>query len=771
MGKKNNAPQKGTVNVKEQKDKQQSISNIEQPEGKIYRYVFYAIAALMLILTPILSLNSGISGDEKSSYVHSSRVYDYFAKGDTAALNTQGDPLTQNLEYYGQSFDNFTYLFIKWFHIDHPYEFRHVCNALAGWCIAFIIALLLVKIAGYRTAILGFLMLLLSPRFLGHSFNNPKDIPFALGYTFAIYQMILLVKELPKTNIKRLIYIALGIGLANSIRIGGLMLVAYLMLFCGVWYFFVNKENKWTEQQFWTKGLILIAKLAVVSLCGFFVSIILWPYLQQSPFSHAKESLDLMEHYSVNLKQIFEGVNIWSTNAPWYYLPKYIFMTIPEAVILGLILFCCFIRKIVKKQRGIIAFIIVFSFAFPILYIIYKASNVYGGWRHVLFTYPFFVTAAALGWEHLYEFAKPKIRPFILALFGLLMLFPIVHIVRSHPHEYVYYNQLCGGINANYGKYETDYYQHSTRAAAKWLDNYLIDNKLKPTQGKKIIIASNDHKAIEYYFRYDTAKSYEVSYIRYYERGNSDWDYAISINTYINAYQLQQGIWPPKGTIHTIDVGGKPIAAIIKRENKSDYEGYLLKEKLSDTTLSNEERFEILQQAIAAYNDAYQYDPHNETAILNLIELYANLHRVDSMLYFTNQLVNVCPNENFLNVAINVYNSVYQNSHDQNMLNQIFALHQRMIDENPYSAQYYYNLAMMYVQMGNLNKGKELMEACMKKNKRTFEANYYDAIFLAQTGRQSEAIDLLIKAKKKFPGNADICDNLIGQIQGINHQR
>ena len=35
MGKKNNAPQKGTVNVKEQKDKQQSISNIEQPEGKI----------------------------------------------------------------------------------------------------------------------------------------------------------------------------------------------------------------------------------------------------------------------------------------------------------------------------------------------------------------------------------------------------------------------------------------------------------------------------------------------------------------------------------------------------------------------------------------------------------------------------------------------------------------------------------------------------------------------------------------------------------------
>ena len=753
--------------VTEQTDNKGKSENNTGGESKIYRTIFYIAAAVFFVLAPVLSLNSGISGDEKSSYVHSSRVYDYFAKGDTAALNTQGDPLTQNLEYYGQSFDNFTYLFIKWFHIEHPYEFRHVCNALAGWCIAFVIALLLAKICGYRAALLGFLMLLLSPRFLGHSFNNPKDIPFALGYTLAIYQMILLVKELPKTSVKRLVYIALGIGLANSIRIGGLMLAAYLMLFCGVWYFFVNKENKWTEKQFWTKGLVLIAKLAAVSLGGFFVSIILWPYLQQSPFSHAKEALDLMEHYSVNLKQIFEGVNIWSTNAPWYYLPKYIFMTIPEAVILGLILFCCFIKKIVKKQGGIIAFIIVFSFAFPILYIIYKASNVYGGWRHVLFTYPFFVAAAALGWEHLYEYAKPKIRPLVPVLFGLLMLFPVVHIIRSHPHEYVYYNRLCGGIAANYGKYETDYYQHSTRAAAQWLDNYLIKNNLKPTQGKKIIIASNDHKAIEYYFRHDTAKSYEVSYIRYYERGNSDWDYAISINTYINAYQLQNGIWPPKGTIHTIDVGGKPIAAVIRRENKSDYAGYLLKSKLSDTALTNEERYEVLQQAIAAYNDAYRYDMHNETAILSLIELYANMQRVDSMLYFTNQLVNVCPNENFLNVATNVYGNVYQSSRDQNMLNQIFALHQRMIDENPYSAQYYYNLAVMYVQMGNLNKGKEIMEACMKKNKRTFEANYYDAVFLAQTGSRDEALTLLERTAKKFPQYSSECQNVIDQIMGI----
>ena len=60
-------------------------------ESKIYRTIFYIVAAIFFVLTPILSLNSGISGDEKSSYVHSSRVYDYFAKGDTAALKTHWD--------------------------------------------------------------------------------------------------------------------------------------------------------------------------------------------------------------------------------------------------------------------------------------------------------------------------------------------------------------------------------------------------------------------------------------------------------------------------------------------------------------------------------------------------------------------------------------------------------------------------------------------------------------------------------------------------------
>lgn len=756
---KKNATDKDSIGVK---------STVCEKEPLFLKKVFYILAAVAFVVVPLLSLNSGMSGDEKSSYVHSSRVYDYFANGDTAAVNTQGDPLTQNLEYYGQSFDNVTYLFIKWFHIDNPYEFRHCCNALLGWCIAFIIALLLAKTCGYRAAIMGFLLLLLSPRFLGHSFNNPKDIPFALGYTFAIYQMILLVRELPKTSWKRLLFVALGIAIANSVRIGGLILVAYLFLFCGVWYFFVNKEHKWNQGIFWTKGFVLIGKLLLTSIVGYFVSIVLWPYLQQSPIAHAKEALDLMEHYSVNLRQVFEGVNIWSTNAPWYYLPKYIFMTIPEVVILGLLAFLVFLPQIIKKQTGMITFIVFFSFFFPIFYIIYKASNVYGGWRHVLFTYPFLVTASVFGWNAWADKMKGAWKWVVYGIFALLLILPLVHICKYHPHEYVYYNQLCGGVSKNYGYYEMDYYQHSTRAASTWLDNYLIENNLKGNTPEKIKISSNDHKAIEYYFRNDTAKYYEIGYIRYYERGNSDWDYAISINTYINAYQLQHNIWPPKGTIHTIDVDGKPIAAIIKRENKADYEGYLLKSKLSDDSLPMEERINIVYAAIGKYREALAYDPNNEAALSSLVELYSGTTHIDSIVYYTDRLVEVCPNENFISYATNIYTHIYQATNNNVYLNKVFELSEKMIGINPFSAQNYYNLALMYARIGNPNRGNVIMEDCIKKMGRRFESQYYQAIYWAQTGKANDALDLLQKMTTKYPAHADECQAVINQIQGIN---
>jgi hypothetical protein len=149
------------------------------------KYIFYSLAGLLFILMLKGGVDAGISGDEYLHYNQSIKVYNYFASfgKDTSALST---PET-HLKYYGQSFDNLTTIFIRWFNIDDIFQFRHISSALAGWLTIIVTAFFAVWLGGYGAGILVILLFAISPTFLGHAQNNLKDIPFALGYISAIF--------------------------------------------------------------------------------------------------------------------------------------------------------------------------------------------------------------------------------------------------------------------------------------------------------------------------------------------------------------------------------------------------------------------------------------------------------------------------------------------------------------------------------------------------------------------------------------------------------
>ena len=74
---------------------------------------------------------------------------------------------------------------------DYGYHnIRHVSSAILGWVAMLCAALLAGLIGGQRAAIITFIVMLVSPRFVGDSMMNPKDIPFAAGYIMAIYNMV-----------------------------------------------------------------------------------------------------------------------------------------------------------------------------------------------------------------------------------------------------------------------------------------------------------------------------------------------------------------------------------------------------------------------------------------------------------------------------------------------------------------------------------------------------------------------------------------------------
>ncbi len=253
---------------------------------------------------------------------------------------------------------------------------------------------------------------------------------------------------------------------------------------------------------------------------------------------------------------------------------------------------------------------IMFTILFPILFVILEKSNLYSSWRQFLFIFPGLVLLAAIGFSTLFDTIKSKyLRWGAGFVIFLISIHPLKFMILNHPYEYLYYNQLTGGLKGAYGNYETDYYYVSQTEASKWLINYIKKKKA----GTPVKIKAT--YSVQWLFR--NHPEIKTSYFRNEERSMYDWDYAIIVNRYISPWQLKNDIWPPENAIHIIYADRVPVCAILERKAKSDYLGYVaLNEgrtldaiKYFEEALINDDKDEMIfyNFATALYNNG-QYD-------------------------------------------------------------------------------------------------------------------------------------------------------------------
>ena len=308
----------------------------------------------------LASRDAGITCDEVLHYDHSVAVYNYFAtKGqDESAMNT---PVT-HLKHYGQSCDNLVTILTKLLNIEDVYGFRHIMSTIAGWLTIMMTALFAIWLAGYRTGILVLVLFAASPTFLGHSQNNLKDVPFALGYISSLCFTAKFLISGTRVSLKTIILLTVSIAFAISIRAGGILLICYLFFF---WFLFllykkylVRSEINFRECR---NKLIWIVAISVIS---WLLSILLWPYALQRPVCNVLESYRVMAHFPDTFRQLFEGRVEWSDFMPWYYLPQSMLITIPIVVISGFLLFFIFSKKVFQESKAFIYFLVVFAILF-----------------------------------------------------------------------------------------------------------------------------------------------------------------------------------------------------------------------------------------------------------------------------------------------------------------------------------------------------------------------------------------------------------------------
>lgn len=607
----------------------------------VFKKIFLGLIAICLIGLPILGLQSGVNADMKfHSYIAKYIVPFYTSFGSDRrvlltqsetmpTLNQSGDkgleekfginmlPMEDNFKNYGGGFEFFHGLLAQMFGVDYHLDpaFHDIPHVLLGIVTALILlfaGLVAKEIAGWRAAVLVVILLLISPRFTGQGLMNNKDIPFALGYIMSAYFIIKFLKQLPTPDWRAVAGVVLGLSAALSIRVGALLLFIYFGMFCVLfWAYFSQMKKVQNFDAGHLKEAVIKALVAIVA--GYFLGLVLWPYGILGPFSHPFEVLKEQSEFPVYINQLFEGKVVSSKDLPWYYLPKFIGMTVPIVVLLGLgACLALFYKFRYRLSPGLLSFVL-FITVFPIAYIAYSHANVYNGWRHVAFIYPPMVVLAALGFDMLLELVKKANQRIVIgALVGVLCIYPAYWSVANIPYQYVYFNPLVGGIEGAFGHYVTDYYMIGAKEATEWL---LEEEKIVDKPGK-VIVGTDVPYPVQVY-TYHLKGEVEPRYMRYYGRNDQDWDYGIFYSEFVDPAQLQGGFWPPDGTVYTVEAGGVPIMAVVKRLTKADMQAQ---------QLAAAGKF---AEAVPKYLEAIKVYPRNEALYAGLGVAYLNTGQMD----------------------------------------------------------------------------------------------------------------------------------------------
>jgi hypothetical protein len=418
----------------------------------------------------------GVTWDEDVHNWYGNFVLDYYLSffDDKTALHWR------DLYNYGAIFDTVAAALNRISPIG-VYETRHLLNGLVG-ILGLIGCCKLARIvAGARAGSIATLFLLLTPNYYGQMFNNPKDIPFAVGMVWAIYYMVRIVPSLPWPSFRLLTRLGAAIGMSMGVRIGGVLLLCYLGLLLavdGAWRAVAARQAAQLMKSAGTSAWRVLCPVAVVA---YPVMLLFWPWAQTDPIENPLRALEFFSHQTFPFNTLFAGRFVPATDLPWTYLPAYIAIALPELV-LALVLCApitvavALIRRGLRvgREEALTGCILGIGIILPIAYAIAIKAVLFDGMRHFIFVLPLIAVVAAMvadkGLAWLERFPYRRAIWIVLALYGLAH---VAIMAMLHPDQYVYYNAFVGGVEGAQHKFKLDYWANSYSEAVEGLEDYL----------------------------------------------------------------------------------------------------------------------------------------------------------------------------------------------------------------------------------------------------------------------------------------------------------
>jgi hypothetical protein len=298
------------------------------------------------------------------------------------------------------------------------------------------------------------------PLLLGHAFMNPKDIVFMSLLTASAALGLWMIDRAGKSfqstgrPLADVWLAGLLLGFSSAIRIAapliGLVVLAYILL----------GRNWQAVPRFLAYGLI--------ALC---FMIVFWPYLWPDPFGRLIGSILDSAHYPDVHSTLFRGVVVDSQHVPFSYLPVLLVAQLTETTLL---LVLVGVYAILKKFRWDLVTLFLIWFALPAAGIILMRVSLYNNFRQVFFILPPLFLIAGLGLDWLFQLIQ---RPLLRVLILFLIILPGLYAnVTLYPYQYIYYNQLVGGVNGAYRVFELDYWDLAFKEGQSYINQTAATN-------------------------------------------------------------------------------------------------------------------------------------------------------------------------------------------------------------------------------------------------------------------------------------------------------
>ena len=308
------------------------------------------------------------------------------------------------------------------------------------------------------------LLLSTQPLLVGHAFMNPKDVVF-MSLLIASAAVGLRMMDRDETlfhptpsewlqsffrQFRRAdVWVAgLLLGFSSAVRIAapliGVVILVDVLL---------------------SRRRHVLARVLAYGLIAFGSMILFWPYLWPDPFGRLIGSFLSSASYPDIHSTLFRGVIVDSEHIPLPYLPLLLVVQLTETMLL-LMLIGAF--ALLRRFRLDLAALILIWFVLPAAAILFLRVSLYDNFRQMFFILPplFLIAGAGLDW--LLTIVQRPVSRFLLFF---LILFPGLYAnITLYPYQYVYYNQLVGGVRGAYRVFELDYWDLAFREGQLYIN-------------------------------------------------------------------------------------------------------------------------------------------------------------------------------------------------------------------------------------------------------------------------------------------------------------